>query len=202
MQSEKQEKIDYTINKGIAEEHCSEAAFLYAFAFEKKFQKLIGPPELVAEIFRDNINLDYAFSAISSDNELLGIVGFYDTKSSLMNIKMSNLIIKYGLFSGIYKKIIISILFFKKRDNDCQLLMDGIVVKKKGVGIGTELINKLIDYAILNKMKSIKLDVIDDNPAKKLYEKLGFIKISYFKNIKLVKYLIGVRGFTTMVKNI
>ena len=44
--------------------------------------------------------------------------------------------------------------------------MDGIVVNKKGMGIGTQLLDKLVDFAITEKMTSIKLDVIYRNPAK------------------------------------
>jgi GNAT superfamily N-acetyltransferase len=119
-----------------------------------------------------------------------------------MDIKLKKLIKKYGFFSGLYKKFIIFILFFKKRDNSKQLLMDGIFVKQKGLGIGTVLLRRLEQFALANKMTSIKLDVIDHNPAKRLYEREGFVKTSHIKNMKIIKYLIGVDGLFTMVKRL
>ena len=202
MQSQIKEIIEYSIKKGIETQHREEAAKLYAEEFSKKFEKLLGTPEEVTEILKDCINFNYAFTAISSKNELLGLVGFYHKRSSLMDVKLKKLIKKYGFLSGLYKKIVISILFFKKRDNNKQLLMDGIVVKLKGKGIGTALIRKLVEFAKENNMNSIKLDVIDYNPAKRLYNREGFIKTNHIKNLKIVKYYIGVGGLTTMVKKL
>ena len=202
MQSQIKEIIEYSIKKGIETQHSEEAAKLYAEEFSKKFEKLLGTPEEVTEILKDCINFNYAFTAISSKNELLGLVGFYHKRSSLMDVKLKKLIKKYGFLSGLYKKIVISILFFKKRDNNKQLLMDGIVVKLKGKGIGTALIRKLVEFAKENNMNSIKLDVIDYNPAKRLYNREGFIVTNHIKNLKIVKYFIGVGGLSTMVKKI
>jgi RimJ/RimL family protein N-acetyltransferase len=192
----------FKIEQGIQPEHREDAARLYAEAFAKKFEKLLGSPEEVTEILKDSINTRYAFTAVSPVNELMGLVGFYHRNSSLMDIKLKKLIKKYGFFSGLYKKFIIFILFYKKRDNSKQLLMDGIVVKQKGLGIGTELLRKLEQLALANKLTSIKLDVIDHNPAKRLYEREGFVKTSHIKNLKIIKYLIGVDGLFTMVKRL
>jgi ribosomal protein S18 acetylase RimI-like enzyme len=196
--------MNYQIRSGIAKEYREDAARLYAIAFEKKFEKLLGSKDEVIDILKDGINTNYAFSVISESNELLGIVGYYHNNSSLMDIKFKKLKNKYGLFSGAYKKIILSILFFKKQDNKKQLLMDGIVVNNKfrGMGIGGALITKLVEFANVNKMSTIKLDVIDHNPAKKLYIRNGFVKTNHIKNLKIVKYLIGVSGLTTMVKTL
>lgn len=196
--------MNYQIKAGIAKEHREDAARLYAIAFEKKFEKLLGSKDEVIDILKDGINTNYAFSVISESNELLGIVGYYHNNSSLMDIKFKKLKNKYGLFSGGYKKIVLSILFFKKQDNKKQLLMDGIVVNNncRGMGIGGALITKLVEFANENKMSTIKLDVIDHNPAKKLYIRNGFVKTNHIKNLKIVKYLIGVGGLTTMVKTL
>ena len=198
------DKPEYKIEQGIKPEHREDAARLYAEAFSKKFEKLLGNPDEVTEILKDCINTSYAFTAISPNNELMGLVGFYHKNSSLMDIKLKKLIKKYGFFSGLYKKFIIFILFFKKRDNSRQLLMDGIVVNKKGMGIGTQLLDKLVDFAITEKMTSIKLDVIYRNPAKKLYQRLGFLEVkgSRIKNPKFIKHLIGVEGLIVMIKKL
>jgi len=70
------------------------------------------------------------------------------------------------------------------------------------MGIGTELIKKLVDFATTEKMTSIKLDVIYRNPAKHLYQRMGFseVKGSRIKNPKFIKHLIGVEGLVVMKK--
>jgi GNAT superfamily N-acetyltransferase len=194
---------DYTIQKGIKTEHRDDAARLYAEAFKNKFEKLLGTPDEVTEILKDSINASYAFTAVSTTNELVGLVGFYHKNSSLMDIKLKRLIRKYGFFSGLYKKLVIFILFFKKRDNNKQLLMDGIVTKKehRGKGIGTGLMDKLDEFALENKMTSIKLDVVYGNDdAKRMYENRYFKATGDVRNPGFIKRIIGVEGLTTMVK--
>ena len=196
---------DYNIQKGIKPEHRADAARLYAEAFKNKFENLIGTPDEVTEILKDSINASYAFSAVSTNNELVGLVGFYHKNSSLMDIKLKKLIRKYGFFSGLYKKFVIFILFFKKRDNNKQLLMDGIVTKKehRGKGIGTGLMDKLDEFALENKMTSIKLDVVYGNDdAKRMYENRDFKATGDIRNPGFIKRLIGVEGLTTMVKTL
>jgi len=79
--------------------------------------------------------------------------------------------------------------------------MDGIVVDPlyQGMGVGTRLFSKLMDYARAEKYTTIRLDVIDTNPrAKRLYERLGFTE----QKTEEFEYLRGVLGFgssTTMI---
>lgn len=63
--------------------------------------------------------------------------------------------------------------------------MDGIAVKQdmRGKGIGTKLLDELKQYARDNGFSSIRLDVIDTNPAaRRLYERQGFVltRTGYF----------------------
>ncbi len=94
-------ETEYNIIKGIKPGHREDAARLYAEAFSKKFEKLLGNPDEITEILKDCINTSYAFTAVSASNELLGLVGFYHKNSSLMNIKLKMFINKYGFFSGL-----------------------------------------------------------------------------------------------------
>jgi len=48
----------YTIEQGIKPEHREDAARLYAEAFAKKFEKLIGSPEEVTEVLKVMGKLD------------------------------------------------------------------------------------------------------------------------------------------------
>jgi len=193
------------IQTGIKQEHKEDAARLYAIAFQSKFLKILGSPEEVTELLKGGINTQRAISAISADNELVGISGFQLDNTSLTDVSFKNFIKKYGILNGAFKAIVLAILFYRKPDEKNQLLMDGIAVKEgyRGKGIGKQLFSELELFARDKKMSSIKLDVIDENPdAKRLYENIGFEPIKYQKTPKFIAKLIGVSGVTTMIKKL
>ena len=197
--------MEYSIQTGINPEHKEEAARLYAIAFQSKFLKLLGSPEKVTQLLSGAINPDRGICALSHSNELIGIAGFELNNSSLTNLKLKDFTRNYGLIRGTFKLVLSAILFHRKPDHKAQLLMDGIAVKEgnRGKGIGKQLFIALEKLARQNKITSIKLDVIDENPdAKKLYESIGFITTKYTKTPAFVYKLIGVGGVSTMVKNL
>jgi ribosomal protein S18 acetylase RimI-like enzyme len=197
--------LDFITQLGIRTEHTEDAARLYAIAFQTKFLKILGNPEEVTQLLKDGINLQRGISAISANNELLGISGFQLDNTSLTEIKFRTFFTKYGLINGAFKYIILMVLFHRKPDKKNQLLMDGIVVKEgeRGRGIGKQLFIELEKFSKQSKITSIKLDVIDENPkAKKLYESIGFVPTKYSKTPKFIYKLIGVSGVTTMVKEL
>lgn len=197
--------MEFTTKLGIRPEHKEDAARLYAIAFQTKFLKILGSPEEVTQLLKDGINIERGISAISADNELLGISGFQLDNTSLTDIKFRTFVVKYGIIKGTFKYIILAVLFNRKPDKKSQLLMDGIAVKEgnRGRGIGKQLFIELEKFSYQSKMTSIKLDVIDENPkAKKLYEIIGFVPTKYSKTPKFIYKLIGVSGVTTMVKEL
>ena len=52
-----------------------------------------------------------------------------------------------------------------------------VFAEHRGKGVGTRLLNELFE-AIAGKHKAISLSVSDDNPAKGLYQRLGFVIVS------------------------
>lgn len=195
--------MDFITQLGIRAEHKEDAARLYAIVFQTKFLKILGSPEDVTQILKDGINIERGISAISADNELLGISGFKIDNTSLTEIKFRTLILKFGIIKGTLKYLVLAVIFYRKPDKKNQLLMDGIAVKEgnRGRGIGKQLFIELEKFANQSKMTSIKLDVIDENPkAKKLYESIGFVPTKYNKVPNFIYKLIGVSGVTTMVK--
>jgi ribosomal protein S18 acetylase RimI-like enzyme len=48
-----------------------------------------------------------------------------------------------------------------------------VLAEHRGKGVGTRLLNELFE-SIAGRYKAISLSVSDDNPAKRLYERLGF----------------------------
>lgn len=196
---------DLKVQLGIQPEHIKGAARLYAFAFQKKFEKILDHPEAVSQLLEDGINPQRGIAALSQSNELLGISGFHMHGTSFTDLQIRSLVRKYGIIKGVFKFIMLALLFHRKPDNKHQLLMDGIVVKEgnRGRGTGKLLFAELEKLALQNHMTSIRLDVIDENPkAKILYGKLGFIPVKYTAVPQLISRLIGVSGVTTMVKEL
>ena len=68
--------MDVKIQVGINTEHKEAAARLYSKAFERKYVKILGSQKTIAELFAHAINEDRGISAISKNNELLGVAGF------------------------------------------------------------------------------------------------------------------------------
>ena len=197
--------MDFSVKFGIAPEHQTGVARLYAMAFQSKFSKILGPPDEVIRLFSRGINPERGFTAVSSDQELVGIAGFQLDGTSLVDVRMRNFIRQYGFFRGIYKATLLDVIFQRKPDDPKQLLMDGIVVEAdyRGRGIGSKLFKALEEFAFKNHMTSLKLDVIDENPnAKKLYQKIGFASVKHQRVPRIIAKLIGVSGVTTMVKTL
>lgn len=197
--------MDFITQFGIRIEHKEDAARLYAIAFQTKFLKILGSPEEVTQLLIEGINIQRGISAISADSELLGISGFKLDNTSLIDIKFRTYVSKYGIIKGILKYVVLAAIFYRKPNKKSQLLMDGIAVKEgnRGRGIGKQLFIALEKFSIHNNLTSIRLDVIDENPkAKKLYESIGFVQTSYSKTPDFIYKLIGIRGFTTMVKEL
>jgi len=194
-------KIETQVRKGDE----PTVAQLYTQAFERKFVNIIGSAEEASLFFKEGINNDRAIAAYLSDNELIGIAGFQHNERSLVGLEFEHFKKHFGFFKGLYRGVLMEMLFSRKAENENQLLMDGIVVKKghRGKGIGKKLFKGLETYAIANQFTSIRLDVIDENPkAKKLYTKIGFEVTKYEKVPSPVAKFIGVSGVSTMVKRL
>jgi|GEM_PF-1402871 hypothetical protein len=78
------------IQIGIRPEHREETIRLYAMALERKFQKILGSPEVVIGLMKAGLNLACAISTVTEENELVGISGFQMGEESLTKIPFSN----------------------------------------------------------------------------------------------------------------
>ncbi len=192
------------IRTGFEEKDRKIVAKLYALAFKRKFENLLGDVETVSELLSSGLNPNYCLACYKED-ELVGISGFHVAHDALLNISISDFIKQFGFFKGLFKALISAVVFYRKPTPKNELLMDGIAVRDgfRGQGIGTLLFDELFVWAKENGYNSIHLDVIDENPkAKALYERLGFKETDYEKVPGFIERLIGVSGFTHMRKEL
>ncbi|NDJ53018.1 MAG: GNAT family N-acetyltransferase, partial [Chloroflexi bacterium] len=84
------------------------------------------------------------------------------------------------------------------------LLMDGIVVdgSMRGQGIGSRLLDAILDYARMHDYEKVRLDVVDTNPrARALYERKGFVEVRT-ERYPILKPIFGFAGSATMLRTI
>ena len=194
------EKIIY--QNSLPERLASQAAGLYAEAFEQKFLNVIGDKMCVSNLLENNLRLDRAVAAFT-DEKLLGIAGLHFDGKPFTDVQLEDFWENFGYLKGSVKAIV-SELLFSRTPADNELLMDGIVVsaESRGMGIGSKLFKRILEIAKEGDYKQIRLDVVDENPrAKKLYESLGF-EIVKHEETSYLKDLIGVSGVSTMIKKI
>ncbi|MCK0473968.1 GNAT family N-acetyltransferase [Halalkalibacter sp. APA_J-10(15)] len=195
-------KRNIEIRLGFHERDRNAVAILYAQAFFRKFEKVIGKPQEVVALLERGLNPDYCLCAYDENHHLLGIAGFHIGKKALIDLSLSDFITVFGPVKGVAKALLAGILFHRAAKSKQELLMDGIAVEEtaRGTGVGTLLFQGLFDLAKERGFSSIALDVIDENPkAKALYLHLDFKANQYTRIPWPISSLIGVTGVTHMV---
>ena len=61
---------------------------------------------------------------------------------------------------------------------DVPELSIGVVAESRGRGIGTRLLEALVEVARADGQRAISLSVEPDNPARRIYERAGFVRIA------------------------
>lgn len=191
-----------TIEQGWNLDQAGRIAELYEIAFGSKFAKAIGNKELRVDVISRSLVPEFSYVAVVDDS-VVGIAGFQTDKGSLTGgLDLEGLIKSLGFFRGIWAGLIFSL--FERTPKENELVMDGIVVDatQRGFGLGSKLLDQIIDHAKNNNYETVRLDVIDSNPrAKKLYESKGF-SATQTEHFPYLKWLIGFSGSTTMVYTI
>ncbi len=62
-------------------------------------------------------------------------------------------------------------------ESEITLVDIALLVEHRGSGIGTQLLNELLNRAVVTR-KPVRLHVLKSNPALRLYERLGFSRVS------------------------
>jgi len=167
---------EITVQQGFPDELRSSAAELYDAAFGAKLAIAMPNPISRVAVLKTGFNPEFSFVAMR-DDEMVGIAGFKTVLGALTGgISFRVLKDEIGLLGAIRAVLVLAL--FQRNLVAGQLLMDGIGVSPnmRGNGIGTKLLHSLIEYAKTEGYRSIRLDVIDTNPAaRRLYERVGFV---------------------------
>ena len=171
---------------GIPEPLRNDAASLYDEAFEAKFSIAVPNKEQRLPLLAESRVLPFSVAAIANGT-LVGLAGFHTREGSFTDgMTTRKLFQQLGLWGGLKAAMVFSL--YQRQQHESELLMDGIAVSQamRGKGIGTELLEKLKQYARENGYSRIRLDVIDTNPAaRRLYERQGFVTTRIQGNISI-----------------
>ncbi|GHF95886.1 GNAT family N-acetyltransferase [Thalassotalea marina] len=187
-----------TIEQGWTLEHAVTIAQLYDKAFGDKFSAVINDKHQRIILLAKSFMPKFSYVA-RVENKIVGLAGFQTTKGSLTSAMTGQLLLKeLGLLKGLKACLLFSL--FEREAQSQELVMDGIVVDSdyRGLGIGSKLLDAIIEYAKDNDYQNVRLDVIDTNPrAKKLYKTKGFYETKT-EHFPYLKSLLGFSAATTM----
>jgi len=114
----------------------------------RNFYKQLPNPDAANDFLRERLNKkdSILFIAFNKNNDAIGFLQLYPTFSSVT----------------IQQTYILNDLY--------------VISEMRGKGIGEALLNFAKQFAVKNKSKGLTLETDVDNPAQKLYERLGWKK--------------------------
>lgn len=187
------------IKQGLRPEHCPAAAALFREAFKGKLAPVMRPEELALSFLQTAVDSSHAISALSEQDELLGVAGFKTSRGGFVGGGIRELSAAYGPLGGFWRGMMLSIL--DRPVEAGSLLMDGIFVtaSARGQGVGGLLLSAIKQKARELGCTSVRLDVIDSNPrARALYERQGFVA-QETSSTGLFGYVFGFKSSTRMI---
>ncbi|MDX2163720.1 MAG: GNAT family N-acetyltransferase [bacterium] len=165
------------VQRGFPDVHRADAAALYYEAFRRKLSGVLGPPARAIRVLADSLYPPCAVAALH-DGRLVGVAGMHLDGRQFVEVGFTELTREYGAWSAVWRSAL-GVLLHRPADAH-YLLMDGIAVNAslRGKGVGSSLVNAVIEMARAHGCRGVALDVVDTNPdARRLYERLGFTAV-------------------------
>ncbi|OOF25166.1 GNAT family N-acetyltransferase [Salinivibrio sp. IB872] len=192
--------MEIAIRQGWPLEQAQHVAELYEQAFGMKLARAIPNQTARVAVLSQCFVPDFSFAAMQN-GKVVGLAGFQTQAGALtQGMSAKQLIDSLGLIKGTWACAVLAL--FEREAAHNELVMDGIAVDSaiRGQGVGSQLLDAIIDYAQAHGFESVRLDVIDSNPrARKLYQAKGFVATKE-ERFPHLKWLVGFSGATTMVK--
>ena len=187
------QKLNIEITESINKNQRIRAIEILYYAFEQKIRALIKSKEKALAIYNKSLKNDQVFYALL-DGNVVGLIGLQYKNRTFLEFKYRDLRKYFNPLQSYFIYKIYKLTSPKIKDD--VLRIDSIAVDKsfRNLGIGTQLINKVFEFAKNKGIKKVILEVINTNPkAKALYERIGF------KEKKIVRYYFLTRsaGFSS-----
>ncbi len=186
------------IERGFPEHQRAQVAGLFWDAFSGKLGRIMRPEPRALTFIATALSPRHAFSAQSDSGELMGAVGIKTAGGGLLTAGFSDLAGSYGTLGALWRGPLLDIM--ERPLTEGQILMDGLFVdaRYRGLGVGSALIDAVVEEARSIGMDEVRLDVIDTNlRARALYERLGFVPTGRV-NLGVFSRIFGFHHSTTM----
>lgn len=179
------------IQTGLSYAHRWDAARIYFEAFQQKLRPLYGAKEKLLAIFARDVHPEQAIVALEGGT-LVGLAGLQIKQRPFLEPRWQTFVDEYGLLPALVRYPLVNTM--EHTAGDGELLLDSLSVaaSARGRGIGSLLLQAILQFASQYGFRSVGLDVVDTNPrARALYERHGFT----VKSIQSYPYLRNFLGF-------
>lgn len=161
------------ITFGIPENQAVTAANILYEAFHHKFTKIFGPKEQTISLLSEHLCNERIVVALHG-NTVVGVGGLIFGGKESIHISFWQLVQK--LKFGIFRFLVLGWIFYNNVEQN-EILVDMLAVAQsmRSKGIGSALMDFIIDFAQSKGYNQVRLFVIDTNEkAKTFYERRGF----------------------------
>ena len=185
------------VRPGLAAHLRPAAAALFCEAFGDKLRLPLGDGARGVAFVERALDPAHAISAVDGAGRLLGVAGVKTHAGGLLRGRHADLAAVYGHLGGLWRGAALSL--YDRPVEPGVLLMDGLFVASpaRGRGVGTRLLAAVADRARQEGCGEVRLEVIDGNRARTLYDRFGFRAAGRVEPGWLGP-LLGFRGATTM----
>ena len=152
----------------------SDVVRIFYDAFERKITAFIKSKEKAISIYEKSLNTDRIILAVE-DKKITGMAGLHYDDRNFTDINYDTLKRYYSPLKSFFMYWGLRLMTPKVQKGTVRV--DSLAVDKsyRGQGIGTMLIEGVIEFARQNGYSEVLLEVVDTNPkAKVLYERMGF----------------------------
>lgn len=192
--------LAFVIERGFPGSDRALVAALYWNAFGSKLGRALGPDHLALAYLENALIPSHALTARSAGGTLIGVVGFKTPMGGLVAGGWRAMTQVYGIIGATWRTALLAALG-SDIDNH-RFLVDGLFVAPpmRGQGVGSALIDALIEEGVRRGYHELRLEVIEENiRARALYQRKGFVAIGRHR-IGILALVFGFRAATTMVR--
>ena len=174
-------KMAVELRFGVPENQHVKVAHILHDAFGSKFNKFYGNKNKVIKFISKSLRNDRTVIAIKN-GKTVGFAGLEHNKKSFIDPDLKETCRIFGLATPV-AVLVTELLILANRTKPRELHLETLAVSKneRSKGVGSKLLQFVLNYARSEGFSRIILEVVETNPrAKHLYERFGF------KEIKIV----------------
>lgn len=186
------------IETGFPERQRAQVAALFWQAFSGKLGRVMAPETRAIAFIEHALCPEHALTAQSPQGALLGVAGLKTLQGGLISGSFSDLAKFYGTMGALWRGPLLDLT--DSPLSRSQMLLDGLFVESgsRSSGVGSALIQAVIDEARRRGLSEVRLEVVDTNlRARALYERHGFVPAGR-SNLRIFRPLFGFHHSTTM----